>query len=1181
MNTHGLEQVKTFEQLLRWVGDHLDWPIDKFEIDDEPFDSLTFEYDAATDLGLKKEDVAHIREIHQLRPFVTGQPWGIFFVNLEDKKIPVGVLKRILGGLTLKKRQSANKADRPGWVLHDLLFISAHGQSGERELSFLHFTEENGGKNKIVLKELGWDQSDTLLKLAYVANTLKSKLAWPEDEDDSGAWREQWAGAFTSRHGASISTAKDLTKRLANLATNIRTSANDLLAYENKNGPLTTIYENFKETIFHNLTPDDFADMYAQTISYGLLAASIMRKSGGIVADDAALIAPLTQPFLKDLMETFLAVGGRKSKIDFNELGIDEVVEALDDADMEAVLRDFGNRNPHEDPILHFYEYFLRDYDSIMREQRGVYYTPLPVVRFIVRSVDEILQKEFGLADGLADTATWRDMFRKNPEIEVPDGVSPDEPFVQILDPAAGTGTFLVEAIGLIEDRLKTKWRKEGYREDEVMKLWNKYVPEHLLPRLNGFELMMAPYAIAHIKIGMKLRETGYQPAEGKSPRLRVYLTNTLEEPTGVGPQSTMYFITESLALEAKGADEIKANTRITVVIGNPPYSPHNETRNPTVKNRKPTLIGSLIDDYYYVDGKPLKEANSKNIKADENKFIRYAEHRIERVGAGILGFISANGYLDSPTMRGMRWHLLQTFPAVNIVDLHGSVRRKETAPDGSKDENVFDIQQGVAIALMRRMPRNDRDVQHMDLWGIRRGSGPDTGKYGWLLHHTVFSPGFVPILPRPAQFLFMPRETIGADEYERNFVPINSIFRASNNGFKTHRDHFAVSFDREGIHQRISDLRDSSISLESLRTRYALNDNLDWKLEDVRNALLENDVWEEDIQNCLYRPFDVRFCYYSNLAMDRPREDILKHLLDGNNVAIVVGRQGLAIPERPWEIVFASKLILDTNLYRRGGNLVFPLYLIPTAAETETRPNLDGQFAEQLARNIGLVYESGLEIQQEDMGFPAAAPIQDNLHLPRFLKGRGDLQKSFGPRDVFDFIYAILNGPSYRIRYADFLKSDFPRIPIPASATVFRELVPLGGQLVTLHVLDVNEANILAHPETRFVGKSEPRVEQGFPKYSNGKVTINPSCWFEDVTPEVWGFHIGGYPVCQKWLKDRAAKGGRNPHPGRVLSDEDILHYRRITVALKETIRIMKEIDEVIEKHRGWPGAFATGEED
>jgi hypothetical protein len=199
---------------------------------------------------------------------VTNQPWGIFFVNLEDKKIPVGVLKRILGGLTLKKRQSANKADRPGWVLHDLLFISAHGQSGERELSFLHFTEENGGRNKIVLKELGWDKNDTQLKLEYVANTLKSKLSWPQDEEDSDAWREQWASAFASRHGAAISTAKDLTRRLADLASNIRASANDVLAYENKNGPLTAIYENFKETIFHNLTPDDFADMYAQTISY-------------------------------------------------------------------------------------------------------------------------------------------------------------------------------------------------------------------------------------------------------------------------------------------------------------------------------------------------------------------------------------------------------------------------------------------------------------------------------------------------------------------------------------------------------------------------------------------------------------------------------------------------------------------------------------------------------------------------------------------------------------------------------------------------------------------------------------------------------------------------------------------------------------------------------------------------
>ncbi len=555
-----LADIKTFDQLLPWLQANLNWPMDEIEIAEETaFDDLTFEYEAK-ELGLKQDDIAHVREIRQLRPLVTGQPWGIFFVNFEDKKIPVGVLKRILGGLTIKKRQSANKAEQKAWTLHDLLFISASGNSGARELSFLHFAEENGGKNKTVLKELGWDKDDTQAKLDYIERTLKNKLVWPDDARDADHWREQWAAAFTTTHGATIKTAKELTKQLAQLASAIRKAAGDVLTYENKNGPLTKIYENFKTTIFHNLTPADFADMYAQTICYGLLVQQIIRAEKGedtsqLTADDAAITDNVMQPFLKDLMETFLAVGGRKSAIDFNELGVNEVVELLQAADMKAVILDFGNRNPNEDSALHFYEHFLKDYDSIMREQRGVYYTPLPVVRFIVRSVHEILQKEFGLADGLADITTWGEMIAKHPEMQLPEGVDGAAHFVQILDPATGTGTFLVEVIDQIEKHLKTKWKKASKSEAEILRLWNAYVPAHLLPRLNGFELMMAPYAIAHIKLGMKLHETGYRP-QANSPRVRVYLTNTLEEPTGFSGQSTMSFITESLALEATGADE-------------------------------------------------------------------------------------------------------------------------------------------------------------------------------------------------------------------------------------------------------------------------------------------------------------------------------------------------------------------------------------------------------------------------------------------------------------------------------------------------------------------------------------------------------------------------------------------------------------------------------------------------
>jgi predicted helicase len=1171
LQTGGIENIKSFDQLFPFLRNELDWPIEE---DDFEIDELTFEYDPAKDLGLKEEDIAHIREIRQLRPLETDQPWGIFFVNFDDKKIPVGVLKRILGGLTLKKRQSANKAEQKGWDLHDLLFISASGDSGDRELSFLHFSEENGGKNKVVLKELGWDRHDTKTKQTYVYHTLKEHLSWPDDADGFAEWTQ----AFTIGHGETIKTSKMLTKRLAELASAIRKSAGEILKAENKDGPFTKIFEDFKKTIFHNLTPADFADMYAQTICYGLLVQQIIRAEKGedtktLSADDAAITENVMQPFLKDMMETFLAVGGRKSKMDFNELGVNEVVELLQSANMQAVVLDFDNKNPNEDPILHFYEHFLKDYDSIMREQRGVYYTPLPVVRFIVRSVDEILTKEFGLEDGLADTTTWGEMLAKNPEMTLPEHASEDMPFVQILDPATGTGTFLVETINQIEKKLKSKWQKAGNSEKEIDALWNDYVPQHLLPRLNGFELMMAPYAIAHIKIGMKLAETGCQPKEDEQERVRVYLTNTLEEPTdqGKGHTISFQFIADSLALEAKGADDIKAKTPITVVIGNPPYAKHNENRNPTVKNRKSTFIGNIINDYYAINGQPLNEKNSKNIKQDENKFIRYAEHRIDSANIGVLGYISASGYLDGVTMRGMRWHLMQSFDKIQLIDLHGNIKR-----DAKDDQNVFPlITQGVAISLMSKTSDQNSEVSLYDFSGRR------DEKYKWLLTNGISSIKTKPLSPRADKFFFVERAYEGLEEFEEEFVICNSIFQEYNTGMKTHRDHFAVAFDEEKIRSRVADLRDANLSDDDIRNRYQLTDNRDWKLKSARTTIQNDLSWQNKIKVCLYRPFDRMSCYYNSVAMDWPREDIMQHMLAGHNIALITTCQQSKQNET-WALAGVTNNIIECctiSNRTREINYLLPLFLYhQNHGQTEITPNLDKNFANSIATHTNLIYDSGIKVKQQALPLPELqpeAPKQASMSLPDPNMGRGNLDKTFGPRDVFDYIYAVLHSPAYRSRYADFLKSDFPRIPLPKDGDIFCELVELGRQLVALHLLDEKQAEILTKPETRFIGKGEARVEKGYPKYENGKVMINSSCHFEDVTPDVWEFHIGGYQVCEKWLKDRAGKGGKNPHPGRVLSEEDILHYRRITVTLQETIRLMAEIDTVINSHGGWPDAF------
>ncbi len=606
----------------RLPRDELDWPIDSDDVED-----ISFSYEPE-ELGLAPEHAARINQIKQIRPLHSGQPWGIFWISFEKKKLPVVVLRRILASLVVKSRQSANSAARPRWKLNDLLFISAYGDEAtdQREIAFAHFSQSEG--DLPTLKVLGWDGADTPLKLNYVASTLAEKLRWPAQPADADAWRTQWASAFRHRLGHVIRTSDLLAERLAALARNIRDAAAKLLEAESERGPLTKLYKAFQAALIHDLTPESFADTYAQTITYGLFTAAVNRTemSGGaagtfVKADDVALMARVTSPFLKEMLETFLHVGGRKNGVDFDELGIQDVVELLrgEETDLPAILRDFGNRTRGEDPVIHFYEHFLSAYNKKLKVQRGVFYTPQPVVSYIVRSVHELLQTEFGLEDGLASTVTWGEMLKKNPGLKLPPltdepgesrTISPDEPFVQILDPAPGTATFLVEVIDVIYKHLKAKWDQGGLATMPPVAVaaaplaplrgaalsvtgsggvagaqppanvsqpsglpprtfadyWNLYVPQHLLPRLHGYELLAAPYAIAHLKLGLKLTETGYR--FGSDERARVFLTNALEP--WVKQMPLIGF--EPLAHEAQAVNDIKRYKRFTVVIGNPPY---------------------------------------------------------------------------------------------------------------------------------------------------------------------------------------------------------------------------------------------------------------------------------------------------------------------------------------------------------------------------------------------------------------------------------------------------------------------------------------------------------------------------------------------------------------------------------------------------------------------------------
>lgn len=1104
-----LKEIRDFRSLIPFLRDEMNWPISQDALED--VDDLFFDY-TAEELGVDAKVAAKIKSIKQLRPLHASQPWGVFFVTFEPKRLPVVALRRILSQVAVRKRASSNAADRAAWKAGDLLFVSSYGEGEERQISFAHFTVPDDGRDLPTLKVLGWDNRDTSLHLDAAASDLTGKLSWPADESDHGAWRQQWRSAFSLRLGETVTTSKELSIRLAELARAIRDRIKTALAIETDKGELTKLMKAFQEALVHDLDNDGFADMYAQTIAYGLLSARIADPHKKTADDFAAHMR--TNPFLRELMETFLKVGGRRGKaggpgIDFDELGVSEVVELLDDANMEAVVADFGDRNPQEDPVIHFYELFLKEYDAKKRMQRGVFYTPRPVVSYIILSVDELLRTEFGLEDGLADTTTWGEMARRHKDLTIPEGVPRDQDFVQILDPATGTGTFLVEVIDLIHKTLVAKWKARGHGKAQIDALWNEYVPKHLLTRVHGYELLMAPYAIAHLKIGLKLYETGYR--FGSDERARVYLANALEPPQDFSGRFN--FAIPAIAHEAKAVNEIKQNRRFTAVVGNPPYSNFGQM------NRLPFILG-LLDDYKRGLGE-----RKLNLDDDYIKFVRLGQWAIDQASVGLLAYISASSYLDGAGHRRMRQLLLTSFGRISVVNLHGNLRKKEVAPNGERDENVFDIMQGVAIALMRKTcatsPRSH--VQYADVWGARQH------KYGALSSMSIT---YDSIAPSAAQYFLVPQTNEFVDEYMA-FASLKDIFHDTGQGIEMGRT-VALAGSRRDMEAVVRDLE--TLTESSFASKYGVPESSPtWGIERARRDV---SAGRGRYLKLMVRPFDEGWTFYTGRAggfHHRPRTASTANMLKAGNRALVAKRQSK-------EANFTSVWIVDKPI-NQGFFSIDPLgreSLFPALREAGTEAEEQGLFGEMRGA-VGNIRNEFIE------GVRGAVSVD-----------RDSLQ-------IMGYVYAVLHSPAYRRRYAEFLRTDFPRVPRPRSLHLYRALGDLGGQLISLHLLETSKP---AQPLPEFFGAHCSLVEKI--SWSRNTVWLDKAqtTGFTGVPEEAWNFHIGGYQVCEKWLKDRK---------GRTLTKDDIAHYQKVVVAISETISIMKEIDALIEQHGGWPGAFVT----
>ncbi len=909
---------------------------------------------------------------------------------------------------------------------------------------------------------------------------------------------------FYAQEVPTIGTPQELARRMAAQARLIRGLIEQAFKQEEETGALHGQLDAFRETLIPDLTPEQFADMYAQTIAYGLFAARVRLPTGqGFTRQQAAWNLPPTNPFLRKLFNE-IAGPDLDTRVAW---AVDDLAYLLSRADMAEVLKDFGRATRQEDPMVHFYETFLGAYDPQMRKGRGVYYTPEPVVSYIVRSIDHLIKTRFNRPWGLA------------------------EPDVLILDPAVGTATFLYFVIQQIHETI-TRLAGKG--------AWNSYVTERLLPRVFGFELLMAPYTVAHMKLGILLQRTDYDFAGGQ--RLGIYLTNALEE--AVKQAETLGFA-GFISEEANAAAGIKKDKPIMVVLGNPPYAGHSANRSWEIKDGRKVrnFIGKLVHDYYYVDGKPLGERSPKWLQDDYVKFIRWGQWRIERTGAGILAFITNHGYLDNPTFRGMRQQLMQAFTDIYVLDLHGSTKKQESAPDGSKDENVFDIQPGVAIGIFIKEPgkTGTATVHHAELWG------PREGKYRQLIETDVETAAeWTQLEPQPPFYLFVPQDIRLLAEYEQGW-PITEVMPVNVLGFQTHRDHFAIAFDREEIVRRMEDLRNPRVSDEELRQKYRLRDSGNWQLPKARERVQKDRVWEIPIIKCVYRPFDWRFCYFSDGIVDRPRRELLAHVAGRSNLCLNAVRQTkMAV----WQHAIVSDAPAPAVFVEiKDGSNVFPLYLYSTYEERQ------GQLLDTSP------WPPGKDGRVPNLNPKFVADLEKRLGLNFISDGRGDLQTAFGPEDIFHYAYAVFHSPIYRERYAEFLKIDFPRLPLTSDRELFKALAEEGEELVALHLM---ESPLLHETITRYPEKGSDEV--GRVRYVEptderpGLVYINKTQYFEGVEPEVWEFQIGGYQVLHKWLKDRK---------GRQLLFDDLLHYQKIVVVLKETMRLMEEIDEVVPE---WP---------
>ncbi len=954
-----------------------------------------------------------------------------------------------------------------------------------------------------------------LIKKASVGRPdLAKKLKTAPPVENEAAFIDLF-NTFFSFSLPQVRNAKNLALELAKRTRFLRDEVISIeIAEEERKGKKAILgfFEAFKKYLIGTLTEQSFADLYSQTITYGLFAART-RSDNSFNREMAFKYIPNTIGILRDVFR-FISLEEPPKPL---QIIVDDIAEVLSVTDVKKILQDYYREGKGKDPIIHFYETFLSAYDPSVRDKRGVYYTPEPVVGYIVRSINQILKTHFDISDGLAGEN------------------------VTLLDPAGGTLTFPAEAIKLAVTEFTEKYGSGGKAN---------LIKNQILKNFYAFELMMAPYAIGHLKMSFLFEELGYRLSDEE--RFKLYLTNTLEmedlEQVQIPGLS-------SLSEESHLAGEVKKKQPLLVIFGNPPYSgissnpgeyeklfkkgekfiseyywntekscvdrKYSAKLTKDTKKRQKTFIGDILMDYYFIDGNPLGEKKLW-LQDDYVKFLRFAQWKIHQAGFGIAGMITNHSYLDNPTFRGMRQSLMNTFNEIYILDLHGNSLKKETCPDGSKDENVFDIRQGTAIALfIKKKDKKSCNVYHADQFGLR------DAKYDWLDSHHFETKNYHSIQPQSPWYFFVPRDVDKIQEY-LEWKPINEIFPVNVTGIVTARDSFVIDFDKNRLRNRIIQFRNNSISDEIIKDTFKLKDTRGWKLSEARKKLKDDDSWDTHFSKIHYRPFDIREIYYTPIMVDWGRPDFMKHM-KSENLALLTCRQ---ISSDTWCHSLISKEMVDDSLISnrtKERTYFYPLFLYKEAAS----------YKKHLQSMI--LFEPEAKYDSKNRTPNIDEKLYETLN--------GTYNKKLTPEEILYYIYGVFYSNIYREKYGEFLKIDFPRVPFTKSYKLFIEMAELGMQLTDLHLL---KSKLLDKPVSKYQGESEnDKIEKIIYSETKKTIHINNEKYFDNVSPEVWNYQIGGYQALHKYLKDRK---------GRIL--EDSRHYCKTVTAISKTIEIQKQID-------------------